>query len=84
MTSLISGILAWVALPFIGALVAVITGHLARKELRANPAELEGDGLALAGLICGYANFVVACVGGALLLLFCGELAAAMALGQSP
>jgi hypothetical protein len=50
--SLIFGILAYVFLPFVGALIAVICGHSARSEIRrAPPGSLNGDGLALAGLI---------------------------------
>jgi len=32
--SLISGILGWTIFPFIASIVAVITGHLAKKEIR--------------------------------------------------
>jgi len=53
--SLIFGILAYVFLPFVGALIAVICGHSARSEIRrAPPGSLDGDGLALAGLILGW------------------------------
>lgn len=53
--SLIFGILAWVFLPFVGALIAVICGHSARSEIRrAPPGSLDGDGLALTGLILGW------------------------------
>ncbi|HVX05425.1 MAG TPA: DUF4190 domain-containing protein [Rhodanobacteraceae bacterium] len=53
--SLIFGILAYLFLPFLGALIAVICGHSARSEIRhAPPGTLEGDGLALAGLILGW------------------------------
>lgn len=53
--SLIFGILAYLFLPFLGALVAVICGHSARSEIRrAPPGTIEGDGLALAGLILGW------------------------------
>ena len=53
--SLIFGILAYVFLPFVGALIAVICGHSARSEIRrAPPGSLNGDGLALAGLILGW------------------------------
>lgn len=53
--SLIFGILAYVFLPGIGALVAVICGHTARSEIRRAPAgTIEGDGLALAGLVLGW------------------------------
>lgn len=55
--SLVFGILAWLppVLPFIGALVAVVCGHAARSEIRrAPPGAIDGDGLALAGLILGW------------------------------
>jgi hypothetical protein len=53
--SLIFGILTWVFLPFIGALVAVICGHVARSEIRRSaPGTVDGDGLAIAGMILGY------------------------------
>ena len=54
--SLVFGALAWVGLPFIGAVVAVVTGHLARSEIRrgAPDRRIEGDGLAIAGLVLGY------------------------------
>ena len=58
--SLVFGVLGWSALPLLGAIVAVITGHTARAEIRRAPAgTVEGDGLALAGLILGWANLVV-------------------------
>ena len=57
--SLVSGILGWTVVPFIGAVVAVITGHMARSEIRNNPATKEGDGLALAGVILGWTNIAV-------------------------
>ncbi len=54
-TSLIFGIIAWVGVPVIGALVAVICGHVARSEIRRlPPGTVEGDGLAIAGMILGY------------------------------
>lgn len=50
--SLIFGIVSWLLLPIIGALVAIITGHTARAQIRSKGGN--GDGLALAGLILGY------------------------------
>ena len=53
--SLVFGILCWMAIPFIGAVVAVVCGHLARGEIRrAPPGSMEGDGMAVAGLVLGY------------------------------
>lgn len=52
--SLVSGIIGWTIIPFIGSIVAVITGHLAKKEIRDSGNTMSGDGMALAGLILGY------------------------------
>jgi hypothetical protein len=52
--SLICSLAGWVFLPFFGALAAVITGHLAKKEIRESHGQLGGDGMAIAGLILGY------------------------------
>ena len=52
--SLVSGIVGWTILPFIGSIVAIITGHLAKKEIRESGNMMSGDGMALAGLILGY------------------------------
>lgn len=54
--SLVFGILTWAVLPFIGAIVAIVCGHLARSEIRRAPVGtvMEGNGMALAGLILGY------------------------------
>lgn len=52
--SLVSGILGWTLLPIIGSLAGVIAGHIARAEIRARPDQLEGNGMALAGLILGW------------------------------
>lgn len=59
--SLVFGILTWVVLPVIGALVAIVCGHLARSEIRRAPIGLqeEGNGMALAGLILGYLHIVL-------------------------
>jgi hypothetical protein len=57
--SLVTGILGWTFLPFIGSIVAVITGHLAKKEIRESGSTISGDGMALAGLILGYSMIVL-------------------------
>ncbi len=53
--SLIAGILGflWV-LPGIGPIAAVITGHLAKSEIKKSAGALGGGGMATAGLILGY------------------------------
>ena len=77
--SLIFGILAWVppVLPFIGALVAVICGHAARSEIRrAQPGTIDGDGLALAGLILGWIQIGIAVLAVAFFILVLAGLVA--------
>lgn len=77
-TSLVSGLLGWTLIPFIGSLVAIITGHMARSEIRRQPERYEGDGMALAGLILGYLAVgltVLAVLAFAAFLLFFGGMA---------
>jgi hypothetical protein len=52
--SLITGILSWIMLPFLGAIAAVVTGHIAKKEIRNSGGMITGNGMATAGLILGY------------------------------
>ncbi len=73
--SLVSGILGWTLLPFLGSIVAVITGHMARGEIRRAPDRLEGDGLAIAGLILGYAAIAMGIFLAIAFVLFFGGLA---------
>jgi hypothetical protein len=61
--SLIAGICGWTVLPTIGAIVAVITGHMAKNEIRDSRGGLTGDGLATAGLILGYVHLALVVVG---------------------
>jgi hypothetical protein len=64
--SLVSGIAAWCMLPVLGAIVAIVCGHLARGEIRrASPGSMDGDGLAVAGLALGYVQLAL----GALLVV---------------
>lgn len=62
--SLIFGILGWTLLPFLGSIVAIVCGHLARGEIRRSPIDNrpEGDGMAIAGLVLGYAQIAVSVV----------------------
>ena len=82
--SLVSGILGWTLLPMLGSIVAIITGHMARSEIRRNPDTMEGDGLAIAGLIMGWAViglcvlFVILVI---IAIVFFGGLAAVLAHG---
>ena len=71
--SLIAGILGWSLLPLIGSLVAIVTGHLARGEIRRNPA-LDGNAMAVIGLILGWLAVVGAILFVLVFVLFFGGL----------
>ena len=74
--SLVFGCLCWFVLPFVGAVVAVVCGHVARGEIRrAPPGTIEGDGMAIAGLILGYAHLALFLLAILLLFGFLGGLA---------
>ncbi len=64
--SLAFGVLAWLLLPFIGAVVAVVFGHAARRDTAASRGALTGETRALVGMALGYAQlaFVVLAVAG--------------------
>ena len=74
--SLVSGILGWTVVPWIGSLIAIITGHMARAELKRNPDTQEGDGFAVAGLVLGWAMVALTVLGILMIVLFLGGLAA--------
>ncbi|WMJ68971.1 DUF4190 domain-containing protein [Stenotrophomonas sp. 24(2023)] len=80
--SLVTGIASWTALPFVGAIVAIITGHMARAEIRRRPQELEGDGFAIGGLVLGYVMVVGALLALLAFVLFFGGLAWLAAMKQ--
>ena len=82
--SLVFGILSWVCLPFVGAVAAIICGHMARTEIRRAEGALDGDGLAVAGLVLGYVHIaILVLIVIAALLFFGGLLALLAALGMS-
>ena len=57
--SLILGILGTNVLFGVGSLLAVIFGHLALREIKSNPHAYSGEGMALTGLILGYAVLIL-------------------------
>jgi hypothetical protein len=57
--SLVAGVAAWVGIPLIPALLAVILGHMARSQIRHSNGAETGDGLARAGLVLGYVNLIL-------------------------
>jgi uncharacterized membrane protein len=58
MVSMIAGIVSYVIAPLIGAIVAIITGHMAKREIRESNGQLGGDGMATAGLVLGYLQII--------------------------
>lgn len=72
--SLIAGILGWTLMPFLGSLCAIITGHMARGEIRRNP-QLGGDGMAVGGLILGWASVLLWVLAVVVFVMFFGGLA---------
>lgn len=73
--SLIFGILSWCLLPIIGAIVAIITGHMARGEIKRSNGTLDGDGLATIGLVLGWVHLAVIALVVLTFVLFFGGLA---------
>ena len=67
--SIVMGILSWVALPVIGAIAAVITGHMARNEIKNSLGQLTGDGLATAGLVLGYLHLGLTVTGACVFII---------------
>jgi hypothetical protein len=53
--SMIAGILGFVQiLPVIGPIIAVITGHMAKNEIKHSNGMVSGNGMATTGLVLGY------------------------------
>jgi hypothetical protein len=61
--SLIAGILGVTLLPLIGSIVAVITGGMAKREIRDSAGAYGGDGMATAGLVLGWIGIGLSLVG---------------------
>lgn len=57
--SLISGILGVLMFPFVGGIVAIVTGNMARKETRSFPPTHAGDGMATAGQVLGWLSLLI-------------------------
>ena len=73
--SLVSGLLGWTLVPFLGSIAAIITGHMARSEIRKDPDNIEGDGMAIAGLVLGWGAVALSVLAILLIILFFGGLA---------
>jgi hypothetical protein len=55
-TSLVFGIISWFLCPFLGGLLAIIFGHVARSQIQRSGEG--GGGIATAGLVLGYIHLV--------------------------
>ncbi len=74
--SLVFGVLSWCALPVLGAILAIVLGHSARGEIRrALPGTVDGDGMALVGLVLGWAHLVLVVLAIGVIFLFLGGVA---------
>ena len=73
--SLVSGIVSWILMPFVAGVIAIICGHMARGDIKRSNGALEGDGLAVAGLVLGWINVILCVLTVAAIVLFFGGLA---------
>ena len=82
--SLVAGILGWTLLPWLGSIGAIITGHMARGEIRRSAGTIDGNGYAIAGLVLGWGSVIVTIIGILVAVMFFGGIAALLAwLGMS-
>ncbi|UVT16041.1 MAG: DUF4190 domain-containing protein [Nitrospira sp.] len=50
------GILSWLGPSLLMSIPAIITGHMAKREIRSSNGAIHGEGMAMTGLIAGYVN----------------------------
>lgn len=83
--SLITGIIGWILVPLLGTLAAIITGHLAKREIKESNGALGGSGMATAGLILGYVQlaFIVILLVALIIFLFVSPQVAEIMRGAS-
>jgi uncharacterized protein DUF4190/zinc ribbon protein len=70
--SLICAILGWSVLPIVGAILAIVLGHMARDEIRRSDGAVGGGDIAALGLALGYGNLAVAVLGTITVVLLAG------------
>ena len=54
--SLVAGIVSYFLLPLIGAVAAIITGGIAKRQIRESAGRMKGKGMANWGIILGWVN----------------------------
>jgi len=64
--SLACALASYALVPILAAVAAIVMGYMSRERIRKAGGELEGDGIALAGIIVGVSNIILY---GAVLLL---------------
>jgi hypothetical protein len=67
--SLISGIASYFIVPLLGAIAAIITGNMAKDEIRQSAGQLTGEEMARWGTILGWINIGFSVIGLCLLVL---------------
>ncbi|HOT52963.1 MAG TPA: DUF4190 domain-containing protein [Anaerolineaceae bacterium] len=67
--SLISGISSYFVLPFLGGIIALITGYVARRDINNSGGALSGKGMATAGLWLGWINIALFALASLLIIL---------------
>ncbi|MGV8049904.1 MAG: DUF4190 domain-containing protein [Anaerolineaceae bacterium] len=73
--SLVTGITSYFILPIIGAIIAIITGYVAKNEIKNSNGQIAGDGMATAGLILGWINIALCIIAVVIvILLFIGAI----------
>ncbi|NJM42416.1 MAG: DUF4190 domain-containing protein [Anaerolineae bacterium] len=60
--SLVSSVISWVFLPFVGGIIGLVTGIMARKEIKQSNGAQGGDGMATVGIIVSAINMVFMCL----------------------
>ena len=79
--SLVFGILSWLLCPLVGAVIAVICGHLAKSHIQTSGEG--GSGMATAGMVLGYVHLAFWAIGILFWIFVLGGLAALGAFGAA-
>jgi hypothetical protein len=61
--SLISGIASYFIVPLLGAIVAIITGNMAKRDIKESAGRLTGEDMAKWGMILGWVNIGLSLIG---------------------
>jgi multidrug efflux pump subunit AcrB len=67
--SLISGIASFFIVPLLGAIAAIITGGMAKKEIRQSGGRISGGGMATWGTLLGWLNIALSLIAVCLFVL---------------